>query len=195
MFGLSYHREQKYGQARAYFEKSAAADPSLMLTNYFYAWTLFYLGELDGSRNAFEKYLVSNPNESDVYFGLGLIDLDQDTLETAERNFQKSIELAKAAKKRDLRTESKSHARLAEVYERQDRLHEARGELEQAVTLYPDHYEAYYKLSRVLTRLGETEAAQQANQNFLAARERVRPGSSGGAATQPTTAPISVHEQ
>jgi tetratricopeptide (TPR) repeat protein len=198
LFGLSYHREQKYGQARVYFEQAAATPAPFPPVHYFYAWCMYYLGEVQRARESFEKYLQVNPAECDVYFGLGLIDLDENSLEAAERDFHKSIELAKQARKPDIRTESKAHARLAEVYERQDRLHEARSELERATTLYPDHYEAYYKLSRVLTRLGETEAAEKAKKDFFTAKERVRPGSTagaGGAATQPASAPRSVHEE
>src|SRR5439155_23465086 len=88
LFGLSYHHEQKYGQAKPYLEQSIGADPNFPLTHYFLAWTRLYLGELDGSKAAFEKYRTFSPQEADVYFGLGLINLEEDRLEDAERNFK-----------------------------------------------------------------------------------------------------------
>jgi tetratricopeptide (TPR) repeat protein len=190
LFALSYHREQKYGQARAYFEQSIAADPQFPTSHYFYAWAMYYLGELDISRKSFDEFLKFKPTEADAWFGLGVIDLDEDKLEAAERDLQKSIALAQAEKPRpDSRQMSKGHARLADVYERQDRVYEAKSELIKATQLYPDHYEAFYKLSRILTRLGESEAAEEAHQQFLAAKERVRPGSTETAATKPATRP------
>ena len=39
-----------------------------------------------------------------------------------------------------------------------------------------DGYEAFYKLFRVYMRLGETEAAEAAQQSFLESRERLHPG-------------------
>jgi Tfp pilus assembly protein PilF len=61
---------------------------------------------------------------------------------------------------------SKAHARLADVYIRRDDLAAARVELEAATSLWPQHYAAFYKLSRVLNRLGESEAAQRAFRQY-----------------------------
>lgn len=189
LFGLTYHREQRYGSARGYFEKAISADPGFPTAHYFHGWATYYLGDLEASRKSFLSFLQMNPNESDTYFGLGLIDLDEDELASAEKNFRKAIDIENAAgPKSDARTIAKSHARLAEVYERQDRLHEAKDELVQATQTYPDLYEAYYKLYRVLIRLGDTQAAKDAQRSFFESKERVRPGSTGGAATRPELA-------
>ena len=178
LFGLTYHREKKYGEARPWFEKAIAHAPDYAVSHYFLGWTLYWLGELTSARHEFEKYLQSNPTEHDSHFALGLICLDEDDLAGAERLLKRSIDLLKESKLDDKAALSRAKARLGEVYERTDRLEDARRELEEAVVLYPDHYEALYKLYRVLVRLGETQRAAEIHQQYVATRERVRPGTS-----------------
>jgi tetratricopeptide (TPR) repeat protein len=179
LFGLSYHREQKYGQAIPYFDQAIKFDPKYAPTHHFRAWSLYYLGELEESRAAFEAFLKFKPDEPDSLFGLGLIDLDEDRLDEAALRFQRSIEILNAEKRNpDLKALSKAHARLGEVYERQENLQQAKTELTIATDQFPDHYEAYYKLYRVLVRLGEREQAERIHKLYLAAKDRVRPGTS-----------------
>ena len=127
LLGLTYHREQKYGQARPYFEQAIKADAGFPTTHYFLAWALYYLGETAGARAEFERFIQFNPLASDAYFGMGLIDLDEDQLPQAEQHFRKSIELALTVRDNpDPKDLSKAHTRLADVFERQDRLIEAK---------------------------------------------------------------------
>ncbi len=178
LFGLTYHREKKYGEARPWFEKAIANAPDYAVSHYFLGWTLYWLGELTPARREFETYLQSNPGEHDSHFALGLISLDEDDLAGAERLFKRSIDLLNESKLDDKAALSRAKARLGEVYERTDRLEDARRELEEAVALYPDHYEALYKLYRVLVRLGQTQRADEVHKQYIATRERVRPGTS-----------------
>jgi tetratricopeptide (TPR) repeat protein len=176
LFGLSYHREKKYGEARTWFDKAIALEPEYNSTHYFLGWTLYYLGETDAAKASFERFLARQPGEYDSTFALGLIALDNDDLAEAERLFKQAIALQQASKPDDLAAMSRARARLGEVYERQDRLGEARTELEASVRLYPDHYEALYKLYRVLVRLDETEQAQKVHEQYIATRDRLRGG-------------------
>ena len=165
LMGLSYHREKRYTQARPRFERAVELAPDYHPAYHFLGWCLYYLGELSPARAAFERHLDWMPNEGDSHFGLGLIDLDEDRLDAAEQRFRRAIEL-QADDPRDRRDVSKAHARLADVYIRRDEVEAARAELEIATELWPQHYTAFYKLSRVLNRLGETEAAQQAFRQY-----------------------------
>jgi tetratricopeptide (TPR) repeat protein len=178
LFGLTYHREKKYGEARTWFEQARQLEPGYNATHYFLGWTLYWLGELPASKASFQEFLSRQPGEYDSTFALGLIALDDDDLAQAQRLFKQAIALQMTAKPDDLAALSRARARLGEVYERQDRLAEAREELEASVQLYPDHYEALYKLYRVLVRLGETDKAQEIHRQYLATRDRLKPGTS-----------------
>ncbi len=101
------------------------------------------------------------PDEGDSIFGLGLVALEADRLDEAERRFRRAIEV-QAPDPRRRKEVAKAHARLGDVYLRRDELEAARAELDTAVRLWPQHYTAFFKLSRVLTRLGEQAAAEEA---------------------------------
>ncbi len=70
---------------------------------------------------------------------------------------------------------SKAHARLADIFVRRDDLERARAHLEEATALWPEHYTAFYKLSRVLTRLGDEEGAREAMRLHDLWRRRAHP--------------------
>jgi tetratricopeptide (TPR) repeat protein len=164
VLGLTYHREKRYALARPLFEEAARLDPGYHTTYHFLGWCLYYLGEPDASRAAFEKHLTF-VDEGDSHFGIGLIDMDRDDLDAAEARFRRSIAIQQddESRRREL---SKAHARLGDVYLRRDDLQGAKAELLLATELWPQHYTAYFKLSRVLARLGEAEAADQAFQLY-----------------------------
>jgi|GEM_PF-1119937 len=177
LFGLSYHREKHYSQAQSWFTQAIEQDPTYVTTHYFLGWASYYLGEAEAARQAFAHHLKYQPEEGDSHFGLGLIDLDEGRLEEAQQQFRQAIELQKERDDR-VKEVSKAHARLGEVFGQKGEYELARSSLEKAVKLYPDHYEAYYKLFRVLTRLGETKLAEEAKRQFIEARQRVHPHTS-----------------
>ncbi|MHC4992193.1 MAG: tetratricopeptide repeat protein [Planctomycetota bacterium] len=177
LFGLTYHREKRYAKAMEYFREAVELNPEYPLTYHFMGWAHYYLGEPDASREAFEHHLQVQPDVGDSHFGIGLIALDEDRLDDAERRFRRSIELQEddPARSREL---SKSHVQLAEVLARRGRLEEARSALLLSVELFPDQYEAYYRLYRVLLRLGLEQEAEEALARHRIVKERVRPGTS-----------------
>jgi hypothetical protein len=172
LHGLSYHKEKRYELARPFFEKAIEMEERYAPTWYFFGWCLYYLGELDESRDAFERHLALDPLEGDSHFGIGLIAMDEGDLETAEARFRKAIELQEQNPRR-VREVAKAHARLGDVFTLQDKLEDARRQLFLATELWPDHYEAQFKLARVLYRLGEDEAAGEAMKRFETMQERV----------------------
>jgi tetratricopeptide (TPR) repeat protein len=175
LFGLSYHREKRYGQARPYFEAAIDHAPDYPLTHYFLGWALYYLGEPAAARREFESHLRAHPESDDTHFGLGLVALEEDRLDDAEHSFRTALDLF-MKNPDDVRGVSKARTRLADVHMARGEWEQARTELEIATRLYPDHYEAFYKLSRVLHRLGETEAAEEAQRQSAASRQRLYPG-------------------
>ena len=174
LVGLSYHREKRYARAEPYFQRAIERSPGYHPTYHFLGWCLYYLGRTAESRRAFEQHLEHVPTEGDSHFALGLIDLDDDRLDAAERRFQRAIELQEGLPKRKADV-SKAHARLADIFVRRDDLDQARVHLEQATALWPEHYTAFYKLARVLTRLGDEEGGRKAERLHRLWQRRAHP--------------------
>ncbi len=175
LLGLAVQKQKRYSDARAIFEEvidRGSPFPEIDHLPYAYAWCAYNVGDLSDAREAFEEHLRRVPEEPDSVFGLGVIALDDDRLDDAERHFTRAIELQASlpSAARDL---AKAHARLADVHVRRDRTAEAEAALRTAVALYPDHYEAWAKLARILEREGKPESAAEARKEETAAMQRV----------------------
>ena len=172
LFGLSYHREKRYGSARPWLERAVELDEGYPPAWHFLGWCLYWLGEPAMGRAALQRHLLLDPDEGDTHFALGLIDLEEDRLDEAEVHFQRAITL-QADRPGRRREVAKCHARLGGIHLRRGDLDRARAALERATDLHEQHYEAFYMLSLVLRRLDEDEAAVLAHARFLeAARAR-----------------------
>jgi tetratricopeptide (TPR) repeat protein len=180
LLGLSYHEEGRHAEARPLLARALALDatsPDAPALHLHLGWTMLQLGEVEGAREQFGRLLAVRPGYAEAHFALGLLDFDRDDLEAARSAFKQAIDLAHQTG--DARIEGKARARLADVLVRTGDLARAREELEAAVRLRPDAYEAYFKLSRVLERLGDAEGAKRARQRHDELREQVRPGAPG----------------
>ena len=171
LLGLTYHREKRYALARPHFAKATQLSPHFHPTYHFYGWCLFYLGESEAAECIFQEHVRLDPTEGDSHFALGLLAMESDRLDDAEDRFHQAIELQANNPKR-ARDVAKAHARLGDLYIRQDQLDAAKAQLETATNLWPRHYAAYYKLHLVLNRLGEPEAAENAYQQYRIWQQR-----------------------
>ena len=171
LLGLTYHREKRYALARPHFAKAAEFSPQFHPTYHFYGWCLYYLGETAEARSAFQEHLRLDPTEGDSHFALGLLAMDADQLDEAERQFRQAIDL-QSDNPRRRRDVAKAHARLGDLYIRREQLAQAETHLQTATNLWPQHYAAYYKLHLVLNRLGEPEAAEEAFQQYRLWQQR-----------------------
>ncbi len=171
LLGLTYHREKRYALARPHFAKATEFSPQFHPTYHFYGWCLYYLGETEQARTAFQEHLRLAPTEGDSHFALGLLAMDADQLNEAERRFRKAIDLQSDNPRRQ-RDVAKAHARLADLYIRREQLESAKTHLQTATKLWPQHYAAYYKLHLVLNRLGEPEAAENAYEQYRLWQQR-----------------------
>lgn len=171
LLGLTYHREKRYALAQPHFAKATEFSPQFHPTYHFYGWCLYYLGETEQAQTAFQEHLRLAPSEGDSHFALGLLAMDADQLDEAERRFRKAIDLQSDNPRRQ-RDVAKAHARLADLYIRREQLESAKTHLQTATNLWPQHYAAYYKLHLVLNRLGEPEAAEEAFRQYRLWQER-----------------------
>jgi len=168
LLALSYHRQRLYEAARARFARAVALEPGYPTTYFFYGFTLYNLGRLDEARLAFETYLAQGPEDAEAVFGLGLVALEQDRVDDAERTFNRAIALAQAREEGPvfspgLREDLARYlARRADVHVRRGELAPARADLERSVDLWPDHFEPWHKLAQVLRRLGDAAGADRA---------------------------------
>ena len=169
--GLTYHREKRYERAAELFKRALELDPLFHTQRVYYGWCLYYLGKPEAAREMFESYLEVKPDYPDALFALGLIAFDADEVASAQRLFERVIVLAQASN--DAKTEAKARARLADVLIRLDMIKPAKAQLDRSIMLNPDNFEVYYKLSRVLERLGEHEAAQAARLKHDEVRARI----------------------
>ncbi len=157
---LTYNQDRRWETAKNLFEDVLRLDPDLHAVHVPYGWCLYYLGQLEAARRSFETYLKTDPDYADAIFALALIDFDNDDLTSAGRRFRQVIELAESAG--DATKQALARARLADVHVRVGELDRARQELTLSIRLDPDHAKAYFKLSRVLQLLGDTEGAEKA---------------------------------
>ena len=169
--GLTYHLEKRYERAAELFKRSLEGDPLYHTPRVYYGWCLYYLGDPEAAREMFESYLEVKPDYPDALFALGLIAFDADKVASAQRLFERVIVLAQTGN--DAKTEAKARARLADVLIRLDMIKPAKAQLNRSIVLNPDNFEVYYKLSRVLERLGEREAAQAARLKHDEVRARI----------------------
>ena len=172
LLGLTYHREKRYALARPHFAKATELSPRFHPTYHFFGWCLYYLGETKAAERIFQEHVQLAPNAGDSHFAIGLLAMEDDRLDEAERRFRKAIEL-QANNPRHTREVAKAHARLGDLYIRREQLAQAKTHLQTATDLWPQHYAAYYKLHLVLNRLGEPEAAEQAYEQYRIWQQRV----------------------
>ncbi len=164
LVAFSWHRQKRYEKARRGFEEilnSGAVFPGSENILHFHGWALYHLGRLREAEVAFRRHAEAAPLVAATWFGLGLIALEDGRLDEAESFLLKARDLQGRSLKRKIEF-AKTVARLGEVYELQGRLDLARGQFEEATRTWPRHYNAHYKLSRVLLRMGEREAAEAA---------------------------------
>ena len=146
LMGLSYHKEKKYTKAVEWFEKSTKLngdESPYPPTFHFLGWSYYYLGEIEPSKKVFEQYLQLHPNEGDSLFALGLLAVESGNYEKAEGFYLKSI----AAQEKNPKGIAKAKARLGDVRVFENKVNKARDLYLEALTLDPDLYEAWFRLS------------------------------------------------
>ena len=173
--GIAIQKQMRYQQALEELDASLATAqmfPEARHGEHFRGWCLYHLGRAKEAKEAFEKHIEMFPEEGDSHFGLAVVSIEDGQLQDAQPHLERAIELQKdnPSRRREL---AKAHARLGDVHLSFDRLELARKSYHTAVIRWPDHYEAWAKLARVLDRLDRSLEAERARNEQRNAMIRV----------------------
>jgi len=164
--GFCYQMDENFEQARQHLDRVLRGQSDYFAAWYQYGYALYGVGDLDKARLAFEQHVAFNPRDGNTHYSLGLVALAQGRLDDAEGHFRSTVSLLQALpeprRSKQKRPVSRALARLGEIHERRDELEEARASYEEAVALWPGQEDGFYRLSRVLLRLGDEDAANEA---------------------------------
>lgn len=182
VIGLTYHRQQFFDTASEHFLRALQLEPAFLETYYYAGNSLFNVGRLEEARAAYAVYARHKPDDKATAFGQGLVELEADRIDDAERFMKRAIELATAQRSaaQDPRAIDgdlgRYHARLGDLYVRRDDFARARELFEKAAQLRPESPEVWSKLAAACDRLGDVEAAQQARARAAEAQEKRNKG-------------------
>lgn len=173
LLGWLHHKQKRFALALPWLERALDAGPT-----YPKAGQVFFLlgrclqetGDLRGARQAYSADGVLFPNGGDSPFRLALLDFEAGHLDACEERLTAALERFSTP-----REKAKVHAHRADLHLARGDLAAARLGLERCVSLFP-HHEAFYKLSRVCSRLGDEAAASAALELHRSWRERARGG-------------------
>ena len=176
IMGLSYHNEKRYAKAADWFARATKFQYGVYLPAWhFLGWSSYYLGNADQSKEAFQRFLILQGDEPDTMFALGLIAMDDGKSRKALQWFQKSIDRCQGNKQLMQGIASKSFARMSDVLDSQGRTDDAVVMYLRAIELNPRLYEVYHRLSNIYRKRGETQLAENAQNQFYITRDIVRP--------------------
>lgn len=175
LFGLSYHRQRRYGAAEPFFDTATTLSPTYPPIWHFLGWSRWYLGDVEGATEAWKHHAILDPDEGDTAFALGLAAMERGEVDTADRRFNEALVLQQQRSDRGDGV-AKAQIRLAEIAAGRGDLQAARGLLEAALQVTPGYWEGHYRLSVICRRLGDIVAADVAMETFQKVRASEHPG-------------------
>lgn len=188
VLGLSLHKQKRYSDAVPYFEQALAGAgaieaaqraqqfPEHVHVSHFLGWARYYAGDLDGARGAFASHVATVPTAGDSWYGLALVEIDEDQIDAAGAALERAMAyLPEAERMEDSRSRDRGKilARQGDLALRADRVQDAVDLYRRALRAWPDHYEVWAKVARCYDRLGDAGAADRARVEELNARERM----------------------
>jgi tetratricopeptide (TPR) repeat protein len=172
VIGLTFHRQMLYAEAVEHFLRALKSEPGFLETYFHAGYALLNVGRLAEARASLAVYARFEPDEPSVPFGQGLVEIEADSPDAAERYVQRAIDLAqkKRATSKDPRAVDadlgRYFARLGDVYVRRDETARAREAFEKAVSLRDDMPEIWSKVALVRERMGDSAAAAAARAKY-----------------------------
>ncbi len=175
LLGVAMLKQKQYGQARPLLESSLARQQDFSgrkQVEHFLGWACYYLGDLDASKRAFQSHVRAVPTADDSYYGLAIIALDEDRTSDAAVALERAMELIGTDPARN-RERAKVVARLGDLEVRRENPSAAISLYEEALALFPDHYEIWGKIARLYDSEGRPADADRARKSQQAAMARV----------------------
>jgi tetratricopeptide (TPR) repeat protein len=188
VLGLSLHKQKRYSDAVPLFERSLAGATAMDAAQraqqfpehthvaHFLGWARYYAGDLDGARGAFTSHVATVPTAGDSWYGLALVEIDEDQVDAAAAALERAMACLPEAERMEesrSRDRGKILAREGDLALRADRTQDAVDLYRRALRAWPDHYEVWAKVARCYDRLGDAQAADRARVEELNARERM----------------------
>jgi tetratricopeptide (TPR) repeat protein len=188
VLGLSLHKQKRYSDAVPLFERSLAGATAMDAAQraqqfpehthvaHFLGWARYYAGDLDGARGAFTSHVATVPTAGDSWYGLALVEIDEDQVDAAAAALERAMACLSEAERMEesrSRDRGKILARQGDLALRADRTQDAVDLYRRALRAWPDHYEVWAKVARCYDRLGDAQAADRARVEELNARERM----------------------
>lgn len=188
VLGLSLHKQKRYSDAVPFFERSLAGATAMDAAQraqqfpehthvaHFLGWARYYAGDLDGARGAFTSHVATVPTAGDSWYGLALVEIDEDQVDAAAAALERAMACLPEAERMEesrSRDRGKILAREGDLALRADRTQDAVDLYRRALRAWPDHYEVWAKVARCYDRLGDAQAADRARVEELNARERM----------------------
>ena len=164
--GLALHGKKSHAQALAQYQRAESllqSFPERALLDYYVAWSAFYAGDSELSRERVERCLKEAPDQADLNFLAGLLAFNDDRLQEAEDSFRRALRSAERepepARSKELR---RAWIRLSDVLARDGRQEEALEAIVNAIEIGPDFAESWFRRGSLLSRLGRVEEAEEA---------------------------------
>ncbi|MGV3528331.1 MAG: tetratricopeptide repeat protein [Flavisolibacter sp.] len=99
--GINYYYNERFGSAKATFEKILAGNPNNLDATYWLGQTMILNDEVDAARTLYQKALAANGNAPILMVGMGHVDLLDGKKDEARQLFETAITASKKRKKND----------------------------------------------------------------------------------------------
>jgi tetratricopeptide (TPR) repeat protein len=172
VIAMTYHRQQLYGESSAHFDRAIAAEPGFLESYYYGGSAHQNIGNLARARALLAVYARHNAADAATAFQQGLVELEDDRVDAAERFFESAIALAEKQKAnaRDPRAIDddlgRYYARLGDVFVRRDDYPRAKAAFTKATELRSDIPDTWHKLKVACERTGDAAGAARAQKRF-----------------------------
>jgi tetratricopeptide (TPR) repeat protein len=150
--GVAYMNQQKFAEARRYFEKALAADPKFAIARLNLGISLISQQKLEQARAALEQATRLLPNDPYAWYNLGLVYKDTGENEKGIEAFQHVAQLS---------PDADAHYFLGYLHSQLQQYDEAIAEFQKAIAAFPYHASAEFGVARAYQRKGDSDSARQ----------------------------------